>query len=76
MMRPIPTFDARRQIQETWHWCRFLPKADRAYGAMRTVIEADNWCRDRFGEEHFVRFDEKFYFEKEEDLMIFKLSWL
>lgn len=75
-MRAIPTFDARRQILETWHWCQFLPPADRAYGAMRRVIEADAWCRERFGDDRFVRIDSKFCFESPEDLMQFKLTWL
>ncbi len=66
----------RRQLEDSWHWTRFTPTSDRAYGAMNQVIAAERWCDEHVKEGRWFRSGDRFFFESQEALMLFGLTWL
>jgi hypothetical protein len=69
----------QNQLKESWFWYRYdltVSEGDRAEQALRKMIDAQQWAEEQFGEERVVRIGDLFYFEREEDCLQFKLTWV
>jgi hypothetical protein len=76
-MKPnLKDHNIKRQLESSWHWTRFSPTADRPYGAMAKVIAADRWCEEHIAFGCWVRHGDRYFFERQDDLMLFALTWL
>jgi hypothetical protein len=75
-MQDFRYHNIRRRLDSSWHWARFSPPSDRPYGAMSKVIAADRWCEEHIEFGTWFRQGDRYFFERQDDLMLFKLTWL
>jgi hypothetical protein len=66
---------ARGQMRLDWHWVSFRPPSDWAHGAL-AILAADRWCEDNVEFGRWCRRGNFYYFERQHDAVLFKLTWM
>lgn len=63
-------------MQANWHHARPSDRgANTALEALNLMFAAEAWCQETLPPDAAFRYGYNFYFEREEDMILFRLTW-